>query len=424
MTGTNITRRSFTNLSEPQQVRELNRQMEWIWHQLLGGLTEKAFSVKGVQQTVKRIEKTVATALDVDELEANQISASLANFLVAHISVAEIDMANINALQAAVGVFMDAYIHAADINWANIEHLTADIVEIMSAAIQNGDFDFAFIQQLVASAMILEQGVGGEVTIENLVATSAMFVQATMGGLCLKGQNGSYYNVTITSDGDITTEEVTVSDQEIAAAQTESGRKIIETTALIDDLNATNLRAQGAIIADIFTDALNAHQINASQAMLASATIPELYVTAINALGSTLSINAGQVVVTLEGQPEETLESKLLALSDRLSFVTDHVETDVDGAIKHINTYFTLDGSDPNAPKMIIGTTGSKMKMELSNSQLSFKYNDAVVAYFNEEMLYVKAVNVTDKFRITASSGGYLDLVPTDTGIAFVWRTT
>lgn len=424
MTGTNITRRSFTNLSEPQQVRELNRQMEWIWHQLLGGLTEKAFSVKGIQQTVKRVEKTVATALDVDDLEANQITASLANFLVAHISVAEIDMANINALQAAIGVFMDAYIHAADINWANIEHLNAEIAEIMSAAIQNGDFDFAFIQRLVASAMILEQGVGGDVTIENLVATSAMFVQATMGGLCLKGQDDNYYNVTITADGDITTEVVDLSDQEIAAAQTESGRKIIETSALIDDLNATNIRGQGAIIASIFTDALDAHQINASQAMLASATIPELYVTAINALGSTLNINAGQVVVTLEGQPDETLESKLLALSDNLSFITDHVETDVDGAIKHINTYFTLDASDPNNPKLVIGTTGSNTKMELSNSKLSFLYNNQVVAYFNEEMLYVKAVNVTDKFRITAQSGGYLDIVPTETGIAFVWRTT
>jgi len=35
---------TLNNLSEPQQVRELNRQLSWIWDQLLGGLSMKSLS--------------------------------------------------------------------------------------------------------------------------------------------------------------------------------------------------------------------------------------------------------------------------------------------------------------------------------------------------------------------------------------------
>ncbi len=35
---------TLNDLSEPQQLRELNRQLEWVWSQLMGGLTSRAFS--------------------------------------------------------------------------------------------------------------------------------------------------------------------------------------------------------------------------------------------------------------------------------------------------------------------------------------------------------------------------------------------
>ena len=37
-------RLTLTNLSEPQQMRELNRQLSWIWDQLLGGLSMKSLN--------------------------------------------------------------------------------------------------------------------------------------------------------------------------------------------------------------------------------------------------------------------------------------------------------------------------------------------------------------------------------------------
>ena len=43
---TQTTRQRVTlgNLNEPQQLRELNRQLEWVWTQLMGGLTQKSLS--------------------------------------------------------------------------------------------------------------------------------------------------------------------------------------------------------------------------------------------------------------------------------------------------------------------------------------------------------------------------------------------
>ena len=37
-------RLTLSNLAEPQQMRELNRQLEWIWAQLMGGLSKKSLS--------------------------------------------------------------------------------------------------------------------------------------------------------------------------------------------------------------------------------------------------------------------------------------------------------------------------------------------------------------------------------------------
>jgi hypothetical protein len=51
-----------------------------------------------------------------------------------------------------------------------------------------------------------------------------------------------------------------------------------------------------AIISEIFTDALTAGRITAGQAMIASATIPELYTTAIKAIGDSIDVSANTTI--------------------------------------------------------------------------------------------------------------------------------
>ena len=73
MLSTNNTRRQITDLSEPVQVRELNRQLEWIWQQLLGGLNMRNLSKNGVQQVTELITDTTAAIYDpqIEEIEGD-----------------------------------------------------------------------------------------------------------------------------------------------------------------------------------------------------------------------------------------------------------------------------------------------------------------------------------------------------------------
>ena len=64
MASSNSMRRQITDLSEPLQIRELNRQLEWIWQQLLGGLTMKNMSNEGVDQVTELIIETTSEIYD------------------------------------------------------------------------------------------------------------------------------------------------------------------------------------------------------------------------------------------------------------------------------------------------------------------------------------------------------------------------
>ena len=63
-------RLTLTNLSESQQMRELNRQLTWIWDQLLGGLSMKSLN-KGTQEIIN----SKATAEDVESMVSQSADA-------------------------------------------------------------------------------------------------------------------------------------------------------------------------------------------------------------------------------------------------------------------------------------------------------------------------------------------------------------
>ncbi len=228
--------------------------------------------------------------------------ASIANGNMGNVQIgkASIEWADIDRMCSQFADISSADIGDAEIRQALINQLTAEVTETMSLKAKNAEFDFASAQRLLASAMILDQGVAGTVSIENLVATSAAFVQATMGTLILKGEDSNYYEVTISNDGEIHTNQVDSEGIEEYAA--EHGKTIVETSAVISELDSTNIRAQNAIIATIFTDALTAHSITASQAFLASATVPELYVTSITAIGNDLDLRANESINLIVGR--------------------------------------------------------------------------------------------------------------------------
>lgn len=192
---------------------------------------------------------------------------------------------------------------AEDIRTGTVQadSLSAAAADVVSAAMRTLDVDYAHVRDLDADEAIITDGVAGALLIERLAASSAMMASATLGELVIRGDDGGYYQVTVQAGGTVGVAPVTVTEDEIAAAQTNDGRKIVETAIDVGSLNAGELRAQSAVIADIFTQALTAGKITAGQALLSSASIPELYTTAIKAIGDSIDLSANALIRMLVG---------------------------------------------------------------------------------------------------------------------------
>ena len=340
--------------------------------------------------------KIAANAITADKLDADTVDAKIANIVLANLTTANIQNANISwadieTLNAAIANISKAHINDADIDWANITKLTAVVGEIAVAKIQNatistaqidnlaaviasavhlevqtGNFTLAEIKNLLSNALILQEGVADSMMITNLAVTSANLLNATIDKLVLRGSDGKYYRVFIGADGTIQTEEVTVTEGEIAAGETGDGRQIVATTANVGSLNATTVKASQAIIGTIFTESLTAGKITANEALIASMTAPLLYTTAITALGNSLDLSANESIRLTVGSSLATATVEY-ALSDSR---TEAPETGwsatapewTDGKYMWQRTTWTKrDGTKTvSDPTCIAGATGAK----------------------------------------------------------------
>ena len=117
------------------------------------------------------------------------------------------------------------------------------------------------------------------------------------------------------------------------------------------------------------------------------------------------------------------LTSRLEQTRERLAFTVEHVTGDIDGVVESVNSFFEFDGADPNNPKLVIGASESPMTMELTNSRLSFLWHGDAVAYFSDNKLYVTNVEAIERMSIGTPENGYLEMVTTETGVGFMWRS-
>ena len=246
----------------------------------------------------------------------------------AKIAQAAIKQLNAEAITAITGRFNDIaagsittdelYAAIAKILALEVGNITAENIETDALAAVLGEFvkiyaeyaglDFATIKDLTADEFIFRLGVAGEVYIDRLAVTSANIIAAVLGEMVLKGDDGKYYRLHVQADGTITTEQIEVTEGEIASGTTSGGQTIIETTLNVRDLNAQTIKGSSAIITEIFTDALTAGKITAGQAMIASATIPELSATVIRAIGESIDISANSTIQLLI-QTDEALKA-------------------------------------------------------------------------------------------------------------------
>lgn len=241
---------------------------------------------------------------NIDWAEIKNLTAEIARITEAEIKTATITAAQIQDLNATVASIADARIQNATITTAQIQDLNAKVAEIVFLTASTGEFDLATIKNLLSNALVLEEGQAGSMMITNLAVTSANLLNATVGKLVIKGEDGNYYAVMVGSDGVIHTQPVEVTEDEIAAGETDSGMQIVEETINAQSINGQTIKAQEALFNTVLTAALNAGKITANDAMLASATIPMLYATAIKALGNTLDISANESIQLIVGEVE------------------------------------------------------------------------------------------------------------------------
>lgn len=409
--------------------------------------------------------KIAAGAITADKLDAETVDAKIANLVVANIQNANIEWADIEKLNAAIAGISKAHITDADIDWASIENLTAAVASIAEAKIENatitiaqienleaeianivaltvstGTFDLADIKNLLSSALILQEGIADSMMITNLAVTSANLLNATIDKLVLKGADGKYYRVFIGADGAIQTEEVTVTEGEIEAGETEEGRQIVATTANVESLNATTIKASEAIIGTIFTESLTAGKITANEALIASATIPVLYATAITALGNSLDLSANESIrLTVQGvrddvdsasdaaetalglaevaqdaansaqtaaesaqetanQANETaaeIQTQLEITKNGLSVIQNETVPDLDGRVKTLESGVHISGAEIG-----IYTSESPYRNTITNSGWVISENGTPIIECAETKLTAPRVQVTDALII------------------------
>ena len=254
-------------------------------------------------------EKIAAGAITTDHLSAGAMSAVSLDALTARIGAITAQSVDTDAFSAAFASLVRAAVQRLEAGEVVADSLSAALASLVAARARTLDVDYSQIRDLSADEAIITDGVAGELYIDRLAVTSAMLLSATLGELVLKGDDDGYYRVAVMGDGTLGARPVSVTAQEIAAGQTAAGHAIVETSADIASLNAQRIKGAEAILASIFTDALTAGRVTAGQALLASATVPELYAASIRSLGDRLDISANRSITMLIGSVEAALQS-------------------------------------------------------------------------------------------------------------------
>jgi hypothetical protein len=96
----------------------------------------------------------------------------------------------------------------------------------------------------------------------------AQMIGASIGNLCIRASNGQYYSIDVDSSGNVTGTLTTVTEQEIDAGQTESGRVILETSITASEISTSSLLGTFALINQIDAARIDVDQLFARQAFI------------------------------------------------------------------------------------------------------------------------------------------------------------
>lgn len=387
--------------------------------------------VEELRYTLSNLDDSNISRAGISLTKIQGVDTELARITQAEIGKVKIGAAQIQDLKAQVAQIVTAVIQTAVIDWAQIEELKAAIIEVLHAEIQVGTFTLAEVENLLAEALVLKKGTAESMYITNLAVTSANLLSAMLGKLVLKGEDGKYYQVMIGSDGTIHTQEVEPSEAEIEAGETESGQGIVDTSANFADLTAQNIKGNEAIFQTILAQSLTAGKLTAGEAMIASATIPTLYATSIQAIGNSLDLSANESISLIVGGNVQALEGLIYDAQEQLGDIESALGNKADqetvlrlsteltqtaqGITAVINRVETVESENAEVGEILaayqltfrmdadgvtIGKSNSGFDVRIDNEKLSFRENGQEIAYVSNSQLFITAAEITQSLAI------------------------
>lgn len=220
--------------------------------------------------TAQRVTAEVLKVIEASMKKAtiDALQASMVRIVETEIGRANIDWARINTLVAEMARVAHAEITEGQIEWAEIEDLHAAIADIASAAITTADIDWGHVKDLITGRAIITEGEAGELYIARLAVTEANMVSLTVGELVVKGEDGSFYALTVDEDGNIDTEKKEIENSDVADGSIHGGEKLIEGSVTAQTLNAQDIFGDSAIIRQLIAENLDVDTLFARQATL------------------------------------------------------------------------------------------------------------------------------------------------------------
>lgn len=276
----------------------------------------KADSIEAVKA---HIQQLIADKVEADELYAKLAEFVVANMTTANMINANIEWADIENLKSAMITAFRARIEHLIANELITDELYAALAHIATAQIGTAEIAWAKIKDLVSGRQIFEQGVGGKLYIADLAVTEANMVSLTVGELIVRGADGRFYAVGVDEEGNVTTELKQIADGDIEDEGITGSTKIIEGSVTADRLNATDIFADNAIIRQLMAANLDVDTFFAREGVVNKITLD--YVKplndAITVLGGNLSETNESIdqIISANATKQSVIDGQIANLS-------------------------------------------------------------------------------------------------------------
>lgn len=261
-----------------------------------GQISADAIATEHLQAESVNTEALQAESVTADKIAAAAIKTISIEAVSAVIDDIEAGTVTTGTLAAELARMHQAVADRILADIATIDDLTAAIVRSQQVTARTADFDVETVTHLVGSLMDVTRLFGQFARINNLYVTEANLANATLDRLTVLGQDGSYYDISVGSDGVVHASEREVSQAEADAGETDDGRGIVDTAIDIEEIDERTMVDAETGLATLYVAALSAGRITATEAFLGSARIPSIEATTINAIGENMNLRANRSI--------------------------------------------------------------------------------------------------------------------------------